>query len=272
MDRLPTVLPDWTRIKWVSEEARSVWEGRISRINKAWEKFERSRRNALQFIKHEDYPRIYAEVAVDGKILVPLPEGDPWTGRTAICKPINAGVWKLAWDRRDDEYIGQILGYPECCIKFFKKYWVDEKFVDTTWPMTLNYPWVGCIEYGKYPNLTEIKIQPRVHNNILLRWLGVRLVSHLPCSFDCEATHQMSLVNGCDIFSKDKELYEWIADMLSWPLEWSALHGIAEIKTPILTISTRTDMTEKKYTVQLRGSSYPKEGAKGLVFPFQANA
>jgi SAM-dependent methyltransferase len=60
----------------------------------------------------------------------------------------------------------------------------------------------------------------------------------------------------------------WTKEMLSWPIEWSALHGIAQIVTPVFRISTRTDLTARKYTVRYHGSSLPYEGANGMMFPF----
>jgi hypothetical protein len=60
--------------------------------------------------------------------------------------------------------------------------------------------------------------------------------------------------------------------VLSWPVEWSGLHGIAEIKTPVLKISARTDATAEKYTVRWSGTGYPDEGATGLRFPYRAPA
>jgi 2-polyprenyl-3-methyl-5-hydroxy-6-metoxy-1,4-benzoquinol methylase len=57
-------------------------------------------------------------------------------------------------------------------------------------------------------------------------------------------------------------------EILSWPVEWSALHGIAEIKTPILKVSTRSDIAHGKRVVRWHGSAYPAEGARGLSFPY----
>jgi hypothetical protein len=61
---------------------------------------------------------------------------------------------------------------------------------------------------------------------------------------------------------------DWMLQILDWPVEWSALHGIAEIKTPILKVSTCTDATPCKYTVRYKGRSTPPEAAQGLRFPF----
>jgi hypothetical protein len=62
---------------------------------------------------------------------------------------------------------------------------------------------------------------------------------------------------------------DWMHEILSWPVEWSALHGIAEIKTPVLKVSNNTDATAQKYVVQRPGQAYPAEGSHGLSFPFQ---
>jgi hypothetical protein len=51
--------------------------------------------------------------------------------------------------------------------------------------------------------------------------------------------------------------------------EWSALHGIAEIKTPVLKASTRTDATSCKDTVRRRGDNYPLEGIRRLSSPYR---
>ena len=34
----------------------------------------------------------------------------------------------------------------------------------------------------------------------------------------------------------DSEVVSWLMEMLSWNVQWSALHGIAEIKTPVFPI------------------------------------
>jgi 2-polyprenyl-3-methyl-5-hydroxy-6-metoxy-1,4-benzoquinol methylase len=60
----------------------------------------------------------------------------------------------------------------------------------------------------------------------------------------------------------------WIYELLSWPVEWSALHGIAEIRTPINKVSSRTDMTPWKYVVQKHSDDYPVDGMSGITYPY----
>jgi SAM-dependent methyltransferase len=62
---------------------------------------------------------------------------------------------------------------------------------------------------------------------------------------------------------------DWMLEILSWPVEWTALHGIAEIKTPLMRVSTQTDATPDKYVVQRLSQAYPQEGALGAAFPFK---
>jgi len=62
----------------------------------------------------------------------------------------------------------------------------------------------------------------------------------------------------------------WLEEILSWPVELTALHGIAEIKTPLFKISTNAGIIGVKHSVRWLGQSFPVEGARGLVFPYRA--
>ena len=64
--------------------------------------------------------------------------GKPFTFRFVLGMSADLAEFKTAWDRSDDRTIGKLLGYPDCCRDFFKRVWVDEGLVDTTWPMALN--------------------------------------------------------------------------------------------------------------------------------------
>ncbi len=99
--------------------------------------------------------------------------------------------------------------------------------------------------------------------------MNLRAVPHLPCCFDCQ--HGVELGKKLiEIGRKTgyEEEMNWLLEILSWPVEWSALHGIAEIKTPILKISAQTDAMALKYVVRREGNAYPLEGAQGVNFPY----
>jgi hypothetical protein len=107
-------------------------------------------------------------------------------------------------------------------------------------------------------------------SNLLWRWLGIRAVPHLPCGFECEATDQLSqaILDAGRRLGREREIDD-ILEVLSWPAEWSGLHGIGEVKTPILKFTTATDFSPAKRTVSYRGESYPEAGAIGLSFPYR---
>ncbi len=277
MTRLPFVLPEWTRVAWASDRAREVWEPRLARITRAWLEIERwavvdgVKPSALQQVSPGELPDYVASAVAHGVIAIPLcqtPAGanayaaapstsGPLVYRVVFTQPDLAADWPSAWATRDDRTIGRFLGFPVCCQEFFQQTWVADHRVDTTLAM------VGDRDADVPPSLA----------NILWRWMGVRLVSHLPCRFDCAASaaiaDQLRQVGRDHGFTEEMD---WTTAILSWPVEYTAWRGIAEIRTPILRVSTRTDATREKVTVRYLGTGYPDEGASGTAFPFRRRA
>lgn len=289
MQLLDFVLDDFTRVAWVSAEAQHVWEPRVEAITRAWDNIERLavvdglRVAALQSLTPQALVEVSGWAAEKGLSTValgqqgraegysassaPFDPSKPWNYRVAIVEPDFSPHFLEAWRSGNDENIGMLLGFPVCCRRFFKRVWVDAKRVDTTWEMALETWKSGIITE---PLMGMLQGESISECNILLRWLGVRMIPHLPCSFNCEATkgRGQQYAKLFIRYGYKKELH-WIQEMLRWSVEWSALHGIAEIKTPVCKIAARTDATPSKYTVRLHGDYYPSEGASGLEFPYQ---
>jgi len=190
--------------------------------------------------------------------------GEPFAFRVVVGSPDDVACFGRAWREADQETIGDLLGYPTCCREFFQRVWVDDAMVDTTWPMA-----VASVEADAPSTFIEVQGPPQA--NILWRWIGLRAVPHLPCRFDCRATVAFAdhLVEVGRATGYAVEM-EWLLTVLDWPVEWSALHGIAEIKTPVVKVSTATDATATKYTVRRRGRPGPTETPGGLGFPWEA--
>jgi SAM-dependent methyltransferase len=285
MERLDFTLPDFTRVSWVSDDARAVWEPRLGRVTGAWLEIEwhavlaRVRRCAIATSSPESLPalgRTWAEhglsavpvemIGVNGQPYAATPvavqAGGPFAYRLVVGHVDDVAAFGRAWEIGDDTAIGELLGYPACCRDFFRRTWVDEGMVDTTWPMAAAS---GRVE-SRFVEVTGPPVA-----NILWRWVGARAVPHLPCRTDCEAT----VAFGEALLTVGREAgfaeeMGWLEEVLSWPVEWSALHGIAEIKTPVLRVSTRTDATPVRYTVRRRGTGFPAEGTRGLAPPYEA--
>lgn len=289
MNRLDFVLPDFTRLAWTSDSAREVWEPRVGQVVAAWVEIEwravvaEVRRSAIVTLSPEDFVAVGSRWAECGLTAVPLEligfsgqmysatstpvrAGEPVAMRFVVGRPADAAAFHHAFTAADDEAIGDLLGYPACCREFFRATWVDDAMVDTTWPMAR-----GRSE-ARDPDdrVVEVEVGGPAYSNILWRWMGVRAVPHLPCSFECGATVAFAqrLVEVGRTAGFHREM-GWLDEILSWPVEWSALHGIAEIKTPVLRVSTRTDATSSKYVVRRRGDGFPAEGARGLSFSYE---
>ncbi|MCP4299432.1 MAG: hypothetical protein GY783_02500 [Gammaproteobacteria bacterium] len=264
------LLPDFSRQQWVSAKARALWEPRIAGIGQHFFAAERAsvgeiRSAALQNICPEQFPEVAQRAAKIGLIAIPLNiEGladsysasqvdrkgsDRWEYRVALTTPGKAGQFIEAWQQEDDETIGSLLGYPKCCRRFFAETWGSGS-VDPTWRMA---------DHGDGP----------VEANILLRWLGVRYIPHMPCGLHCEETIEFGRQFRRLIPERERE---WMDILLSMPMLWSSLNGIAEVVTPIVTLNFRTDVNHELFEIHRQGTSYPDAGAYGLRFPYRSPA
>lgn len=289
MKRLHTVLPNWTRVQWTSIENKTKYEPIIASINKAWRHIERMsvvydiRTSALDIVKISELQNIIDEYAQYGVIVAPLSKEYPEQGYTSSTIPPKQRdaigvrvvftksekladewfrVWNLHQHARDHE-AGLLLAYPTCCVKHYTEHVNNQHFVDMTWPVSTN----GLSLTDE--TLVHIKADTPVESSMLWHWQGVRLVPHIPCSFDCEQSVELGrkMAELGRKLGYDTEI-DWMYELLSWPVEWSALHGIAEIRTPINKISARTDMTPHKYSVQKQSHTYPEDGMSGITYPY----
>lgn len=278
-----SLIPDFTRISWTSDAARDAWAPRIKRIGQAWRDIEwlsvvdGLRRCAIAVVSAEELLTSPKTWLAHGLTFLPLElQGASASGYSAVAKKAAIGdpvmfrialgrlddlcTLSRAWTHGDDAVLGEYLGFPRCCVDFFESTWVQRGSIDPT-------GWMTDAEAVTIPG-SDAQLEP-LHTNILLRWAGVRAVPHLPCSHSCRPTaelgRKMMRVGRAAGFLDETA---WIEQMLSWPVEWSALHGIAELRTPVFKVVTRTDRAPAVRTVRRRGRSYPCEGARGNRFPY----
>jgi hypothetical protein len=241
-DRLDFTLADFTRISWVGDRARRVWEPRLQRVSTAWSEIEwlsvkdGVRRCALSVVSPEALIEKGGVWARHGLSALPLEMqgvgnygyssttvaptvGQSFGFRVVIGTPSDVAGFKQAFEDADDAAMGAFLGFPSCCLGFFREVWVDQGMVDTTWPMAVR---------TTAPSNGEaiLDVDGPAEANILWRWMGLRMVPHLPCRFDCDETIAFGrrLVEVGRNAGYDEEM-DWMAEVLSWPAEWSALHG-----------------------------------------------
>jgi hypothetical protein len=286
MERLDFSLPDFARVIWASKRAHDVWGQRLERIVETWAEVEvlsialGLRRCAVMAVSNDN---IAARVLKCGELGLqwlslgiepPVDVGRSRAvadesaqasppSRLVVGRPGDLPIFEEASHANDHLALAQFLGYPTCCYEAFRSDWVQEGLIDATWSMAERTEAVP-------PETRTVKVTGASEANILWRAIGVRGVPHPPCRFDCVPT--IALGRTFDLIGRDAGFgleLDWLQQILAWPVEWSALHGIAEVKTPILKICHNTDSTGRKYTVQREGNAYPVEGAQGLCFPYR---
>lgn len=284
--RLPFSLPDFTRVQWVSPSAEATWAPRLRRIASAWMAVElesvarAARASALQSVMPDELPKLVAWAASQRCVVLPLARegvtdsysstpsapGARWSYRVAVTSLDADAVrlWPKAWAETDHAMIGRLLGFPSCCQEAFTEAWRGQRLIDTTWTQAAR-----TVREARETIYLDASMPAAT--NLLLRWLGVRLVPHLPCAHDCEHTQgiadNLRLVADGAGYAQE---WAWIDEMLSWPVEWSALHGIALIVTPFCTVSAMTDATSVKLCVRREGAGVPADAPTGTRFPYRS--
>jgi hypothetical protein len=290
MELLNFQMPPFTRTVFASKEAKDEWAVRLDNAQDLFTKLEQlSVKRGLRscttvYIPHDKLEEKAKEFEEEGLYFTParkvnthngftithghLDEKQPWQWFGALSSnKQDSERWVRAYHEYDHETMGTLLGYPECCKKFFQEKWI-KGYIDPVWQQAENTH-----------NSTRREINDKTiylnnsdnwQSNQLLKYISIRLVPHISCSMDCKATQEQATKWAeiyIDEYGYDDDM-KTVEEVLSMPVEWSALHGISYIVTPIFKIETNSVACHPKYTVQLNGKHYPEESATGLHFPF----
>ncbi len=284
MTRLDFVLPPFTRVIWVTEMARDIWEARLSQIVAAWIEVEwRSVGEGLRQCASVEVPLgSFGQFAMDcekcGLIARALEinlfepggifgKGDPLhaaeprlevlVGRREV---VEAG--ENAWRSGDESALGRLFGYPQCCVEQFIGEGSTGCLIDPVWRA-----FGGMVTGGEMSFL----VTGEWCRSFIVFAIGSESAALLIRHADrqCAESRRLSaaLISFGRKIGRAAEM-EWLLEVLSWPMEWSALHGIAELKTPVFKATMNTDATAEKYLVRNSGSRTPPEAAHGVRFPY----
>lgn len=254
------ILPDFTRWQWASTAERLWWSTLFKEASNAFLDIERLsvveglRKAAWQFLSISELPSNVQWAHQHGLVCVPVyatHQSNQYSSSGSSQGHINTirVVFVRKEDYEDvlpftqDDKIGEWLGYPSCCRDAFNNTWVKGQ-VDSTYEQSRT-------------DTTYIEA------STMLRWMGVRFVPHLPCTFGCEASAKLGL--AFEALGKKHGYLEQmmvVREAQNWPAKWSRWHGIAEIEFPALKIVTRTDYTPalEQFTYNSKGT-YVKPSA-----------
>jgi hypothetical protein len=240
-----TLPREWVRgPQWASPAARAAWEPVLRRAQRAWQELEIAsvteglRAAALVHLTAAEVPQASRDCAGVGLELSVLELQQDATFRAAVHQRGAAAGWPRAWSTpRDDDAIGAMLGFPSCCRAFFRDTWAGRGSRDLTPAMaTIEGPWEA---------------------SIMLRWMGVRLVPHLPCSGRCEETARQARA-FLDAGARMGLDVEAIGALLRLPIDYSARNGVAIVETPHFRFMAGADAGVAEFRLVRRG---PDEAA-----------
>lgn len=121
---------------------------------------------------------------------------------------------KQAEAENDHEQLGRLLGYPSCCIKFFKSEYEQEVIKENDY-----------IAPALRNTRQETDSAVSFYNNVILRYFDMGVLSHYPCSFLCEASKELAKRNLDVVMRYSPQLAEMMVMMLKCPVVFTEYDG-----------------------------------------------
>jgi hypothetical protein len=196
----------------------------------------------------------------------PVIEGEEWGWYGAVARNKEDAERFAYYSTEELNHVelGRLLGYPECCLKFFKEVWLSG-YIDPVWQQAER---TESNVRAKHEHIIVMNQDSPYESNAMMRYIGIRAVPHIACSFDCKHTEKM----GKDWIALGERLgmegMEELKYFLQMPVEWDASKGIAYVTTPIFKIETNSVPCYPKYVVRKEGTIFPPETPNGRKFPF----
>lgn len=292
-DLLPVDVKPFTRLVWNSESARSRYEHILNKAASLHDRaeYEMVRRGhrkcgTLHLAPHNFH--ILAErLQKDGMVWLPIQWSKSYSGfshhhlPTTVGDPNSTcyGVMARSLEdaesfrtassyngrnagRVDHEIIGELLGFPPCCSRFFVEEWGNGYF-DPVWHSAIK------TQMGNVVADRIIEVEGNIHTHQMLRYYGFRITSHFPCSLDCEKSIEVGDI-WLDVMRQiDPDTTDYLLEILEMPLIWSCLHGIATVETPAFTLITNSLPTKKRWSVMYNAPG--KEKPRDVLTPLGAD-
>lgn len=155
---------------------------------------------------------------VDGTTMMVTPEHTMKGSYFVYISRHEAAAKKAAFyeSLRNDVKLGHMLGYPPCCIDFYKDHYNKALTVGD------EYCGFSLANSGDGP-------YPFVTNN-MLRFFDVALISHFPCSFECERSVRLGRRMYQSIATRNPELAKYVRDALKGPVMFHHRTGVHALK------------------------------------------
>jgi hypothetical protein len=173
----------------------------------------------------------------------PVVEGQPWSYYGPIAARIeDAELFCSSEDAGDHETIADLLGYPKCCRTFFRETWCNQQIIDPVWQ-------AAAAAAGTVDGLHVDMGPSRAFTG--LRYIGVRIAPHLPCSFSCKPSLElvkswMGLAYSLEIPGRGE-----LEELVTMPLEWDCFKGVATVTTKHFRVTTNSNPCADRHTLRI---------------------
>lgn len=119
---------------------------------------------------------------------------------------------RLLENKNDDKAVGELLGYPQCCINFFIENKEKQQKIQNDYIL----PALNNSKGFEFP----------FYNNHALRYFDFTLLSHFPHSFNCKESIKIAKINLECIKNNSIDLATIFETMLKGPVLYTEKDGI----------------------------------------------
>jgi len=261
------------RVSWVSMEAQVLWEPRLARICMMLEESAlqvgRARTGlcSVRLIPHTSYEALARRASELGISTAFLPStllpgaiaSRPWEGKSSLLitganDDVSAAI--SAFSTGDINSLLKRLDLPSCCLNHAMQAASKATSHQDIIALAKGKSGIAIVEEG-------IRFHP------LLLDMGLSVLPIVPCSFSCQnAANSVEAILQLAHDAGMEEEVGWIRECLAWPLSWSSLHGIIEIKTPLFKLSVPSVGLLANTKILRKSNEKVPLGALGLNFPY----
>jgi hypothetical protein len=248
--------PPFCRVSWTSERSRSLWEPRLEAARDAVEDLAvlRAARDGsarLAFVRPASLRRLNILAKLSRVAITAAPSVLPRPHDVAAGRAGRAALLIGAESWTPPEEVDP-----------------DDEAEDPIWRLARQIPEAETFDDGR-----GLIVAGHWAANPMLAAIGLAASPPSCWSFapgGAEAEGEALLADAAE-----HGRAEAIADLreaLSWPISWTALHGAAEVKTPLFRFIRNSPPTGRRLSVRRLGAAMPEGAARGLGFPFTNRA
>lgn len=235
-------MKDFVRI--IPKKGFEEWPGKLNKISRLFHEAEYQmvkegkRDAATTHIDQNNMKEIMDRINKDDLKFTPLRKSGYYQGFAHTHKAVEPGepfywygcitrtqkeaeIFRKADAEGDHDVVGKLLGFPDCCRKYFSK----------TFP-SVNYDPVWVDREGGVNGYPEC--------NNMLRYFGARITSHLSCSPVCQKTKEIGLAWFEIMKKNDRKLADELYNLLAREMTWNSYHGVVQVDTPYFLGLTHT--------------------------------